>query len=425
MSKEREKSSFFSRLPLMVVHLMKASPHGKSSVIADSVICFFRFAWWKFSFAIIGPLNTFRETSFFTAIRKWTGKVVFKKYFFEVSLPENLEPQHRGRFSNNFYLLKPLRILPLKDHWIYLTAYHGIVFKNFRILPESIHGKWDRRNVSLLQEYFPLASDSWMYAYHERSNAITELTDETNYLLAHHWFNYYHWLTETVLRLWRAKDLLHEHVVLLPESLREIRFVRQSLEALDIRNVRYVKEGAMRVKHLTLVENKPYCNHYFPELCQNIGAYFSDYVRTKSIPAPGFGDKIFISRKKAERRKLVNEDEVERLLSEYGFKSVDFEDFDFFQQVAILGKARYLIGMHGAGLTNMLFMPKGSKVLEFHREIYSRDDLHSDVYWKLASALGHHYYYQFCEAESKDEDFFTANYRVDLGRLKINMRRLI
>ncbi|HXH18344.1 MAG TPA: glycosyltransferase family 61 protein [Chitinophagales bacterium] len=404
---------------------MKTSPSGKAGVLRHSVIYFFRFLQWRLTLAAIRPFNFLRETSVLLSARKWVCKNFFSRRYHEAALPVNIEAGHRRRFLNNYYLLKPLKILHLKNHWVYLTGYHGIVFRNFRILPESIHGKWDKRNVRLLKEYFPLTMDAWMYARHDKSGGISELTDERNYLLVHHWFNYYHWLTETMMRMWRVKESLNDYVVLLPEQFRGVQFVQQSLEAMNVSNVHYVKEGILRIKKLTLVQNKPYCNHYFRQEVRQIGKHFSDYVIRQEVAAPDFGDKIFISRRKAARRKLLNEEDAERMLSAFGFRAVALEDYTFFQQAAILSRVRYLIGMHGAGLTNMLFMPQGGKILELHREIYSRDDLHSDVYWKLAAALGHDYFYQFCEAERKDEDFFKADYRVDVEKLRANVELLL
>src|ERR1035437_4173888 len=55
----------------------------------------------------------------------------------------------------------------------------------------------------------------------------------------------------------------------------------------------------------------------------------------------------------------------------------------FEDQVAILSKARYVASNHGAGLTNMLFMRPGGRVLELRRE----GDAHNNCFFTLASAL--------------------------------------
>lgn len=343
-----------------------------------------------------------------------------------VSFPANITKNHANRFLKDYYLRHPFRIFHLKEQWIYLTGFLGIVFNNFKIHPASIHGKWDKRNPYLLGSYHAQTMEAWMRAVHSDETALIRLIDSRQYLLVHHWFNYFHWLTETLPRLWQVREKLNGYVVVLPENLRTVEFVQLTLKALGVKNLLYLKEGAVvRVKNLTLVENKPYCNHYDAAMMRKIGQFFVNHVKNADINIPDFGTKIFISRKKAARRKLTNEAEAETLLAGFGFHPLTVEDFSFFEQVKILSSVTHLIGMHGAGLTNMLFMPQGGKVLELHRELHSKNDLHSDVYWKLADALGHDYYYQFCEAADKNEDFFTVNYTVDLELLKKNVEQMV
>ncbi len=374
---------------------------------------------------IIRPLNYLREIPILMSLRRKICRVLFKNKMNEVQRPANLQLKHGKRFVNNYYLLQPLKVLPLKDHNIYMTTYLGIVFNNYQILPESIHGKWDKRNVILLKDYYQMSFDNWLNARHG-SKKIIELSGDKKYLLTHHWFNFYHWLTETVLRIWVMREKIDDYTLLFPESFKGIQFVQQSLYALGVKNIQYLAEGTIvKVRDLTLVQNKPYCGHYYPEIAKQIGEFFSDFAKRNNPQAPNLGDKIFISRKKAERRKFVNEDEVEQLLTGYGFKLFSPEDHIFFEQIALMSKAKYFVGMHGAGLTNMQFMPAGGKVLELHRELYSRKELHSDIYWKLADALNHDYFYQFCEPASKEQDFFTVDLIADIPLLKRNVERML
>jgi hypothetical protein len=47
----------------------------------------------------------------------------------------------------------------------------------------------------------------------------------------------------------------------------------------------------------------------------------------------------------------------------FDFQTIYAEDLSFEQQVKICSRARHLVSNHGAGLTNMLFMPQGASVL--------------------------------------------------------------
>lgn len=57
-------------------------------------------------------------------------------------------------------------------------------------------------------------------------------------------------------------------------------------------------------------------------------------------------------------------------------------------QVALASRASILLGQHGAGLTHMIWMPKGSTVIEIHPPL---PDEAIDVFRLLAQSLGHTY----------------------------------
>ncbi|MDZ4845829.1 MAG: glycosyltransferase family 61 protein [Chitinophagales bacterium] len=413
---------------LMGTHLIKSSSHGKSRVLRDMLIYLLKSFEWRLRLSVIDPLNRIREFFFILAFRKRCCKFFpsLRKYYSESEPPANLQDQHNAIFTDNYYLLKPLKLLQLSDYQLYITSYFGIAFKNFSILPESIHGQWAKRRKVVFKNYYQMVMGSWLYAQHGKEGGVEQLNDKEHYLHVHHWFNYYHWLTETIVRLWVVKEEMSEYTLLLPEGLKEINFVKQSLEAFGVKKIYWVKEGIpIQVKKLTLVQNKPYCNHYDPMQMKQIGLFFRDYSTEHPCAHETFGDKIFITRKKAERRKMVNEEDMKNLLTAFGFRMVALEDYTLLQEISIMSKAKYLIGMHGAGLTNMVFMPPGGKVLELHRAIHSSNDMHSDVYWKLASALDHKYYYQFCEPADAAQNFFEADLLVDKNLFEENLKKFI
>eukprot|EP01006_Ploeotia_vitrea_P017925 TRINITY_DN49166_c0_g1_i2.p2 TRINITY_DN49166_c0_g1~~TRINITY_DN49166_c0_g1_i2.p2 ORF type:complete len:116 (+),score=15.39 TRINITY_DN49166_c0_g1_i2:320-667(+) len=60
---------------------------------------------------------------------------------------------------------------------------------------------------------------------------------------------------------------------------------------------------------------------------------------------------------------------------------------EFGQQLAIFSNARAIIGAHGAGLANQIWMPKGGVVIEFSQR---HDTYHYEsAYQPLAAMLGH------------------------------------
>jgi capsular polysaccharide biosynthesis protein len=100
-----------------------------------------------------------------------------------------------------------------------------------------------------------------------------------------------------------------------------------------------------------------------------------------------------------------------------GFQIVHFEELSFMEQATLCSRAHFLIGNHGAGLTNMLFMASGGSVLEFRKKA----DAKNNCYFSLASALGLDYFYQTCSSDTPEEDPNTADIIVDVSALERNL----
>lgn len=113
-----------------------------------------------------------------------------------------------------------------------------------------------------------------------------------------------------------------------------------------------------------------------------------ELMERKSIRPRSGCERIYISRAKAKRRKVINESEVTNELSKYGFQTVNLEDFTVGEQIEMFSSARIVAGPHGSGFTNVLFSNPGIQVLEF----FSWSFIHN-CYPLLSSILGHKHYY--------------------------------
>lgn len=128
---------------------------------------------------------------------------------------------------------------------------------------------------------------------------------------------------------------------------------------------------------------------------------------------------VYISRKFAEKRKSHNEIDVELLVMKYGFEVIYAENLTLKKQIELMAETKVLASLHGAGLTNMLFMPKNQIVIELRNE---RDDL-THCYFNMASALGHTYYYTLNKGDSKDT--IMTNFTIDLDALEEVLKSLV
>ena len=120
--------------------------------------------------------------------------------------------------------------------------------------------------------------------------------------------------------------------------------------------------------------------------------------------------KLHVSRGKAKRRKIINENKLIDILQHNGFQTVFLEDYSLEEQIILLSEAKVIISAHGAGLTNIIFMNKETTVIEL--KAYNND------YWcfySLARLSGLKYKYLLCESDHYNHR--NANIRVDISKI--------
>lgn len=224
---------------------------------------------------------------------------------------------------------------------------------------------------------------------------------------------YFHWLTDAIPRLIISEKIIDKHLVLLPREYKKIHFIKQSLDMLDIEVDFFDSKKRLHIKELLIPSHTAPSGSYNKKVINDVRNRFSS--KNEIIPYK----KIYISRQKAKKRKIVNESELISLLKSYNFEIHFFEDYNFYDQVKLMQQTTHLIGLHGAGLTNMLFMNKKSKILELR----NNGDSHNNCYFSLASDLEHEYYYTLNEGNSKDTNAVDIN--VNLEKLIETIEKVI
>lgn len=94
----------------------------------------------------------------------------------------------------------------------------------------------------------------------------------------------------------------------------------------------------------------------------------------------------------AHKRQLHNQREVETVLRHFEFEFVEADKVGFAEQVNIFSDASVIIGLHGAGLSNMMYAKPGALVIEISDLI----DFPNPYYYALACELGHRYAHLEC-----------------------------
>lgn len=122
------------------------------------------------------------------------------------------------------------------------------------------------------------------------------------------------------------------------------------------------------------------------------------------------GFKIYVRRSPSGWRAIANEEEVHRFLEQDGFLSLHPEEHSLADQIALFSRARLIVGMHGAGLTNILFAP-GAQLIELVGGYGGPE------YFSMAHGLGNPYIRVQCASAGE-------NIRVDLRLLASALKSL-
>ncbi len=263
---------------------------------------------------------------------------------------------------------------------------------------------------------------SWM-----RREAVP-LPDGPAYGLIHSIWSggYYHWLLESLPRLLVLEERCGREIVpLIPDysGLRDV--YRDSLAALGYAHAVPMPSGASARVSRLLVPQAPPLGHYDAPLMHRLRSRLVGATLPEGEGTPEC--MIYISRERARGRKVRNEADLRRMLEQRGFECVYLEEMDFAAQIRLFSRAKLVIGQHGAGLSNLLFMQPGTRLIEVHRKLIGRHRSefgqvrrsyrYFPGYGKLAIMNGVHYRVHMSEPADAPRNLDTDDVLVDLDCL--------
>ena len=280
------------------------------------------------------------------------------------------------------------------------------------ILEDSITMPGQGRIESSIQASYaryPLLTMETIYTS-RRSSDRTSQTIDCACSLFSGWSNYYHWILEHLSKL-RAIEYYRKKTNLQPTFIIPSdppSYIQETLELLDVKpsDCFEWKSPAIDVRTLVL-PSYPEAN---PENLHWLRTKLRDSTqKNKSEKTP---KRIYISRKKAPKRRIENEKQLLNLLSDFGFERVYAEDLSVQNQIKLFSNANKIIGPHGAGLTNMIWGDEMT-IFEIHND-YVRDH-----YYVLANNLGHEYIP--IQGDSTQANQVNSNIIVDIEQLEATM----
>jgi len=235
--------------------------------------------------------------------------------------------------------------------------------------------------------------------------------------------NFYHWMIDCLPRLialaespWAASGPI-DLLCCQPPRAHEQFFLDRF--PADTFRIRRIEPGVVyRVETLLFTPLKGrrfagYLPHRYPNAIRKMvlspGSRTSESqmseLRTQKKSGPAPAPRLYISRRRAQYRHVSNEDDLMRLLAEYGFERVELEALTIPEQAALFADADAVVAPHGAGLANLVYA-REAQVLELFP-----NPVVTPHYYFLSRSLGHSYWPLTGNATTLNPKAFTVDLR--------------
>jgi capsular polysaccharide biosynthesis protein len=172
--------------------------------------------------------------------------------------------------------------------------------------------------------------------------------------------NLYHWTFDLLPRLRRLDPARRGEVRVL--ALLRHPFHRLSLEAAGWPPASIIPAEPMtfyRMEELVAARVVPGVT---PE---NVACAREIYLKLAGpVPVAENPVRLYVSRAKANSRRIVNEEELAEGLRSRGFRIAFFEEISFAEQLALVSQAEIIVSAHGAALTLAVVARPGTPMIE-------------------------------------------------------------
>jgi hypothetical protein len=208
-------------------------------------------------------------------------------------------------------------------------------------------------------------------------------------------FNYFHWTNEVLgrLALIEMQGIEYDklYVPMIRSYMKEFLIDLWGIDPSKIipaeETIDFVQADELIVPSMIYNLITPLANTNQAGMGHYIHPILIKYVHEKilfqlkhkiNIDKYNFSKRIFISRKDAPFRKIINEDEIFNLFEAKGFKRYVLSQMSVIEQIVLFHNAEIIVGEHGAGLTNILFCEPKTKVIELFQALVPAD------YWWIS-----------------------------------------
>lgn len=229
--------------------------------------------------------------------------------------------------------------------------------------------------------------------------------------------NYFHWLIETLPRLSLLEaqaDFSNKCPLYLPNISERPSFVWDGLNSVGWgHKIKHLPNGSYRMCRLLVPTLTAPRGHISKDALLWLRQKFLIQNNSVDFAEEHDSSRIYVARDDALVRRVINSNEVDALMTEFGFRKVVMAGKTISEQASIFSSASLIVGIHGAALANVAFCRRGSTLLEIFM-----DGWFTKAYFNLSRQLEMSYGCFLAENVG-------GHMKVDVASLRLLLERIV
>lgn len=225
-------------------------------------------------------------------------------------------------------------------------------------------------------------------------------------VLSYAWNNYFHFHNDIIGQLRMADDagVNKDTPIIVNANLQNMSYFKQIVQsAPELRDRNWLfQQPNTKIECSTAHFFNTYMAHR-----RNFDAVL-DYTQFDNVYNDYLNRRIFVSRNPKRGRVILNFAAIKIVLDKYGFEVVECDDMTVQQQAELFRNASHTIGIHGAGLTNIIYR-RGRPMTML--DIFSKDYFNPVYFW-LCQQYGYDYH-SMVAGESDNPTDQNGNFMID------------
>lgn len=216
--------------------------------------------------------------------------------------------------------------------------------------------------------------------------------------------NWYHWLFQVLPRMKILADSGIEYDKIYINNLRfswqceSLSIVMKLLKIPEDRLLLINGDSIVEATNL-IIPSVP----FIPSKSPAFPFWLKDFIQSAFLTSTdnaGMPERIYISRSKANRRRIANEEALVNLLKKKGFVILNAEELSVDEQAKIFHNAKIVIGPHGSGFTNLVFSKPNTCVIEIDHGLIGEQ---RSFYKRMTKIMQGHYYGYYADLVTEED----------------------